>query len=110
MTDLCFNQEMLELTEKPLEERAEGAQNGLKVVEMESEAETGTEAEGQLIPPAGEPVPESITPPSNTDLQVPLKEDPSQSSQSDTHLTSQDLRRAKRIRVRQLKAKVFLSS
>lgn len=91
---------MLELTEKPLEERAEGTQNGLKMVEMESEAEAGTEAEGQLIPPAGEPVPESITPPSNTDLPVPLKEDPAQSSQSDAHLTSQDMRRAKRIRVR----------
>lgn len=88
------------MTEKPLEERAEGAQNGLKVVEMELEAEAGTEAESQLIPPAGEPVPESITPPSNTDLPVPLKEDPAQSSQSDAHLTSQDMRRAKRIRVR----------
>lgn len=95
-----FNQEMLELTEKPLEEQAEGAQNGLKVVEMEPEMEPVTEAEGQLIPPAGEPVPESITPPSNTDLPGPLKEDPAQSSQSDGHLTSQDMRRAKRIRVR----------
>uniref|UniRef100_A0A8C2X0E2 PR domain zinc finger protein 10 n=1 Tax=Cyclopterus lumpus TaxID=8103 RepID=A0A8C2X0E2_CYCLU len=62
-------------------EHAEGAQNRLKVVEMESEAAPGTEAEGQLIPPAGEPVSESVTP-----------------SQSDAHLTSQDMRRAKRIR------------
>lgn len=92
---------MLELTEKQsLDERVEGAQNGLKVVEMEPEAEAGTELEGQLIPPAGEPVPESVTPPSNTDLTVPLKEDPAQSSQSEAHLTSQDMRRAKRIRVR----------
>ncbi|XP_029302634.1 PR domain zinc finger protein 10 isoform X3 [Cottoperca gobio] len=90
--------EMLELTEKPLEERADGAQNGLKMVEMESEAEAGTEAEGQLISPAGEPVPESSTPPSSTDLPAPLKEDPAQSSQLDAHLTSQDMRRAKRIR------------
>lgn len=90
---------MLELTEKPLEERVDGVQNGLKVVEMESETEAGAETEGQLIPPAGEPVPESVTPPSTTDLQVPLKEDPAQSSQSDAHLTSQDMRRAKRIRV-----------
>ncbi|XP_071352846.1 PR domain zinc finger protein 10 isoform X2 [Trachinotus anak] len=91
--------EMLEQTEKqPLEERAEGAQNGLKVVEMEPEADVGAEVEGQLIPPAGEPVPESVTPPSNTDLPVPLKEDLAQSSQSDAHLTSQDMRRAKRIR------------
>ena len=110
MTDLFFlNQEMLELTEKPLEERVEAAQNGLKVVEMESEAETtGTEAEGQLIPPAGEPVPESITPPSSADMQVPLKEYPSQSSQSDSHLTSQDMRRAKRIRVSRLKCESAL--
>ncbi len=100
ISNYLFNQEMLELTEKPLEERTEGAQNGLKMVEMEPEAEAGTEAEGQLIPPAGEPVPESVTPPSNTDLSVPLKEDPAQSSQSDAHLTSQDMRRAKRIRVR----------
>lgn len=90
--------EMLELTEKPLEEPAEGAQNGLKVVEMEQEPETGTEEEDQLMPPAGDPSPESVTPPSNTDLPAPLKEDPAQSSQSDSHLTSQDLRRAKRIR------------
>ncbi|XP_069577077.1 PR domain zinc finger protein 10 isoform X2 [Brachyistius frenatus] len=100
--------EMLELSEKPMEEHVEGAQNGLKVVEMEmememeaeaeAEAEAGTEAEGQLIAAAGEPVPESLTPPSSTDLPVPLKEDPVQSSQSETRVTSQDMRRAKRIR------------
>ncbi|XP_035479079.1 PR domain zinc finger protein 10 isoform X2 [Scophthalmus maximus] len=90
--------EMLELTEKqPLEEQVEVAQNGLKVVEMELEAEDGPEAEGQLHP-AEEPVPESVTPPTSTDLPVPVKEDPAQGSQSDAHLTSQDLRRAKRIR------------
>jgi len=92
---------MLELTE-PLEERIEGAQNGLKVVEMESEAAPGTKAEGQLIPPAEEPVSESCTLPSDTYLPVPLKEDQGQSSQSDAHLTTQDMRRAKRIRVRLL--------
>ncbi|XP_075956411.1 PR domain zinc finger protein 10 isoform X1 [Anarhichas minor] len=92
--------EMLELTEKPLEERAGGAQNGLTVVvvDMESEAATGSEAEGQLVSPAGEPVSESVSPPSDTDVPVPLKEDPAQSSHSDAHLTSQDMRRAKRIR------------
>lgn len=90
------------MTEKPLEEQAEGAQNGLKVVEMEPEMEAVTETECQLIPPppAGEPVPESTTPPSSTDMPVPLKEDSAQSSQSDAHLSSQDMRRAKRIRVR----------
>lgn len=91
---------MLELAEKPLEEQVEGAQNGLKVVEMEPEVEAVTEAESQLIPSAGEPVTESVTLASNTDLPVPLKEDPAQSSQSDAQLTSQDMRRAKRIRVR----------
>lgn len=96
-----FNQEMLELMEKqPLEEQVEGAQNGLKAVEMNPEVESGTEAESQLIPPLKEPVSESVTPPSNADLPSPLKEDPSQSSESDAHFTSQDLRRAKRIRVR----------
>lgn len=91
---------MLELAEKPLEEQVEGAQNGLKVVEMEPEVEAVTEAESQLIPSAGELVPESVSLSANTDLPVPLKEDPAQSSQSDTQLTSQDMRRAKRIRVR----------
>lgn len=91
-------QEMMELTEKPLEEQAEGPQNGLKVVEMEPEVEAVTEAEGQLIPTEGEPVLESDTPPSNPDLSAPLKEDPAQSGQTDAHLTSQDMRRAKRIR------------
>lgn len=91
---------MLELAEKPLEEQVEGAQNGLKVVEMEPEVEAATEAESQLIPSAGELVPESVSLSSSTDLPVPLKEDPAQSSQSDTPLTSQDMRRAKRIRVR----------
>lgn len=92
---------MLELAEKQLlEERVEGAQNGLKVVEMEPEPETATEAESQLVPAASETGTESITTPSTTELSVPLKEDPAQSNQSDAHLTSQDMRRAKRIRVR----------
>lgn len=90
---------MLDLAEKQLlEERVDGAQNGLKVVEMEPEPET--ETEGQLVPPAGEAAAESITTPSTTELSVTLKEDPAQSNQPDAHLTSQDLRRAKRIRVR----------
>lgn len=83
-----------------MEDHAEGAQNGLKVVEIESEGEVGTETESQLISPAGEPVPESVAPPPSTDLPIPLKEDPAQSVQSDAHLTSQDMRRAKRIRVK----------
>lgn len=94
-----FKQEMLELTEKPVEDHVEGSKNGLKVVEMEPEVQAVTEAESQLIPAEGVPVPESVTLLSNTDLQVPMKEDPAQSSQSESQLTSQDIRRAKRIRV-----------
>lgn len=94
-----FKQEMLELTEKPVEDHVEGSKNGLNVVEMEPEVQAVTEAESQLIPAEGVPVPESVTLLSNTDLQVPMKEDPAQSSQSESQLTSQDIRRAKRIRV-----------
>lgn len=92
---------MLGLSGKQLiEERTEGTPNGLKVVELEPEGEVGSESEGQLMPPVGEPVLEPDAPPSCTDLPGPVKEDPAQSSQADTHLTSQDMRRAKRIRVR----------
>lgn len=96
---LFFKQEMLELTEKPVEDHGEGSKNGLNVVEMEPEVQAVNEAESQLIPAEGVPVPESVTLLSNTDLQVPMKEDPAQSSQSESQLTSQDIRRAKRIRV-----------
>lgn len=89
---------MLELTEKPLEEREEGAQNGLKEVETETEAEPDAEGEGPLAPPAGDPAPESAMPPATTN--VPLKDDPAQDSQSERHVTPQDMQRAKRIRVR----------
>lgn len=94
-----FKQEMLELTEKQVEDHVEGSKNGLNVVEMEPEVQAVTEAESQLIPAEGVPVPESVTLLSNTDLQIPMKEDPAQSSQSESQLTSQDIRRAKRIRV-----------
>lgn len=94
-----LKQEMLELTEKPVEDEIEGSKNGLIVVEMEPEVQAVAEAESQLIPAEGVPAPESVTLLSNTDLQVPMKEDPAQSSQSESQLTSQDIRRAKRIRV-----------
>lgn len=90
----------MELSDKPVEDHVEGSKNGLTVVEMEPEGQTGTEAESQLIPAEGVPIPESVTLLSNTDLPVPMKEDPAQSSQSESQLTSQDIRRAKRIRVR----------
>lgn len=90
---------MLELTEKPVEDHVEGSKNGLNVVEMEPEVQAVTEAESQLIPAEGVPAPESVTLLSNADLQAPMKEDPAQSSQPESQLTSQDIRRAKRIRV-----------
>eukprot|EP00066_Takifugu_rubripes_P017652 XP_011606918.1 PREDICTED: PR domain zinc finger protein 10 isoform X2 [Takifugu rubripes] len=90
--------ETLELPEKPLEEQVEGSKNGPKVVEMEPEVQAVAEVESQLIPAEGVPVPESVTLLADTDLQVPMKEDPAQSSQSESQLTSQDIRRAKRIR------------
>ncbi|RVE65167.1 hypothetical protein OJAV_G00132830 [Oryzias javanicus] len=89
--------DMLELTEKPLEEREEeGAQNGLKEVETETEAEPDAEGDGALEPPAGDPVPEPPMPPAS--VNVPLKDDPAQDSQSEPHVTPQDMQRAKRIR------------
>lgn len=94
-----LKQEMLDLPEKPVEDHVEGSKNGLNVVEMEPEPQAVTETESQLLPAEGVPVPESVTLLSNTDLQVPMKEDPAQSSQSESQLTSQDIRRAKRIRV-----------
>lgn len=94
-----FKQETLELPEKPLEEQVEGSKNGPKVVEMEPEVQAVAEVESQLIPAEGVPVPESVTLLSDADLQVPMKEDPAHSSQSESQLTSQDIRRAKKIRV-----------
>uniref|UniRef100_A0A1A8GA42 PR domain zinc finger protein 10 n=1 Tax=Nothobranchius korthausae TaxID=1143690 RepID=A0A1A8GA42_9TELE len=91
--------EMLELTEKPEEEEMEGVKNGVKEMEMEEEEEeaaTGTEAESELVPPAEEQLPESITP-SSPDLPGPLKEFPAPSGQSE--LASQNAHRAKKIRM-----------
>lgn len=87
------------MPEKPLEEQVEGSKNGPKVVEMGPEVQTVAEVDSQLIPAEGVPVPESVTLLSDADLQVPMKEDPAQSGQSEPQLTSQDIRRAKRIRV-----------
>ncbi|MED6288004.1 PR domain zinc finger protein 10 [Characodon lateralis] len=90
--------ELLDLTEKVLEEHEGGAQNGLKEVDMEPEGDAGTEDEGPLEPPTEEPLLQSETPSANTDLPVSLKEDLAQSSQPESHLTSQDMHRAKKIR------------
>ncbi|XP_008424694.1 PR domain zinc finger protein 10 isoform X2 [Poecilia reticulata] len=88
--------EMLDLTEKPLEE--DGAQNGLKEVDTEPEAEAGTEDEGPPEPPTEEPLLQADAAPPRPDLAAPVKEDPAQSGQPEPHLTSQDLHRAKKIR------------
>ncbi|XP_056139182.1 PR domain zinc finger protein 10 [Lampris incognitus] len=91
--------DMLGLTGKPsLEEQTDGAQNGLRVVELEPEGELGSEAEGQLLPSVGEPIPGPVTLPPSADLPSPVKEDLAQGGQAEPHLTSQDMRRAKRIR------------
>lgn len=89
--------DMLELSEKQDDEEELGeVQNGLKAPELETEP--GTELEGELTSAVDVPAPESAVPPSNPELPIVLKEDPSQSSESDAHLTSQDMRRAKKIR------------
>lgn len=94
-------EELLELAEKPQEEQNQAAQNGLKVVEMETEVEAAGEGtDNQLLAPAANQEPESVTLTLSTDLPAPLKEDPIQSSQSDSSLLTQEMRRAKRIRVR----------
>lgn len=100
--------ELLELAEKPLEEQNQATQNGLKVVEMEPEVEAAAEGtDSQLLAPVADQEPESVTLTLSADLPAPLKEDPTQSGQSDPSLTTQDIRRAKRIRVR---AKLLLAS
>lgn len=89
--------EMLGLAGKSSEQRRDGVQNGLKVVELEAEG-PGSEAESQLDPSAGEAVPDPDPPPATSEPPAPVKEDPSASGQPDSHLTAQDMRRAKRIR------------
>lgn len=92
---------MLELAEKPLEEQNEAAQNGLKVVAIEPEVEAAAEgADSQLLAPTVDQEPESATLTLSADLPGPLKEDPAQSTQSEPQLSTKDMRRAKRIRVR----------
>lgn len=87
----------------PYEDRTDGAMNGLKVVELEPEA-MASELEGRLEPQAASAEPpvegESSQPvPPQADHLEPLKEDPTPAAQSDPHLTPQDMRRARRIRV-----------
>lgn len=101
-------EELLELAEKPLEEQTQADQNGLKVVEMEPEVAAVAEGtDSQLLAPAADQEPESVTLTLSADLPAPVKEDPTQSGQSDPPLSTQDMRRAKRIRVR---AKPLLAS
>ncbi|XP_073706394.1 PR domain zinc finger protein 10 [Garra rufa] len=96
-------QELLASVDKlPFEERTDGALNGLKVVEMPAESmETETE-EGLDTPAihteALQDEGESVTPPPPTEVLESAKEDLPQTSPEDTHLTPQDMRRARRIR------------
>ncbi|XP_052320693.1 PR domain zinc finger protein 10 [Oncorhynchus keta] len=92
----------------PYEERADGALNGFKVVELETDGEGGggLETEAQLDTPGGDLAPDAETDTQPTSIDPPLrpiKDDPSQSSApapAEPHLslTPQDMRRAKRIR------------
>lgn len=89
------------MVDKPLEEQNQAVQNGLKVAQMETEVEAAADGtDTQLLAPAAEQEAESVTLTLSADLPAPLKEDLTQSGQSDPSLTSQDMRRAKRIRVR----------
>lgn len=87
----------------PYEDRTDGAMNGLKVVELEPEA-IASDLEGRLEPQTASAEPpaegESAQPaPPPADPLEPLKEDPTPAAQPDPHLTPQDMRRARRIRV-----------
>ncbi|MEQ2193332.1 hypothetical protein XENOCAPTIV_009358, partial [Xenoophorus captivus] len=94
-----YGSEIFYTTIKHIQPKQE-LKNGLKEVDMEPEGDAGTEDEGPLEPPTEEPLLQSETPSANTDLPVSLKEDLAQSSQPESHLTSQDMHRAKKIRVR----------
>ncbi|KTG44651.1 hypothetical protein cypCar_00024850 [Cyprinus carpio] len=88
----------------PFEERTDGALNGLKVVEMAAES-METETEEGLDTPAThteelQEEGDSFTPPPATEVPGSAKEDLSQTSPEDPHLTPQDMRRARRIRVK----------
>lgn len=83
---------MLELTEKPLEERVDGAENGLKDMELETEEDAAGPG-AELVSSDEHRLLESTTPSANTDQ----PEDSAQNIQS--NLTPQDVQRAKKIRV-----------
>ncbi|XP_016375879.1 PR domain zinc finger protein 10-like isoform X1 [Sinocyclocheilus rhinocerous] len=96
-------QELLASVDKlPFEERTDGALNGLKVVEMAAES-METETEEGLDTPATyteelQEEGDSVTPSLATEVPGSAKEDLSQTSPEDPHLTPQDMRRARRIR------------
>ncbi|KPP68358.1 PR domain zinc finger protein 10-like [Scleropages formosus] len=83
----------------------EGTLNGLKSVELPAEAGV-TDATNQVetqtthsgTPSDGESAAPMDPPPPATGVSEPVKSDPSLGSQLDSHLTHQDMRRAKRIR------------
>lgn len=86
------------------EERTDGALNGLKVVEMTAdpvEAETGEGLDtpvthSESLQDEGD----SSIPPPPLDVPESAKEDLPQTVPADPHLTPQDMRRARRIRVK----------
>ncbi|CAL8363642.1 unnamed protein product [Merluccius merluccius] len=110
---LVETSEMMGLGGKPALEDVlddgDGGQNGLKVVELETEVETGSETADHLGP-SEEPGADPSSPSAPPDLTLAAEGKEDSGSQGETaaaaavaaavdpHLTSQDMRRAKRIR------------
>lgn len=86
---------MLELAEaQPLEEPTEAPHNG---VEEMTVSEPDAEEDGQPVSPAAEP---SADQPPIADAPPTTMEEPAQNDQSDAQLSSPDVRRLKKMRVR----------
>ncbi|TRY94913.1 hypothetical protein DNTS_023646 [Danionella cerebrum] len=87
----------------PFDERIDGSLNGLKVVEMAAETmDTETDEALDPVPIHSDTLQEegdSVTPPPATEIPEAGKDDLPQMSPEDLHLTPQDMKRARRIRV-----------
>ncbi|XP_035242509.1 PR domain zinc finger protein 10 isoform X2 [Anguilla anguilla] len=100
-------QDLLTLPGKtPFGEGSERTLNGLKGAGLGTQgevpdADVPLEPQGAQAPPvSGDPAPDAdAPPPGTTDAPEPAKEDSNPGAQPDPHLTSQDMRRAKRIRM-----------
>lgn len=81
----------------------DGALNGLKVVEMTADPVEEETGEGLDTPATHtqslQEEEDSVTHPLPSEVPEPAKEDLPQTVQADPHLTPQDMRRARRIRV-----------